>query len=53
MQIRVATTLKQIINTIKQSLLVGANQTEAYLPLLKGKRVGIVANQTTVIFKNN
>ena len=30
---------------------VGANQTEDYLPLLKGKKVGIVANQTSVIFK--
>ncbi|RED48441.1 exo-beta-N-acetylmuramidase NamZ family protein [Seonamhaeicola aphaedonensis] len=29
----------------------GANQTEIYLPLLQGKRVGIVANQTSVIFK--
>ncbi len=34
-------------------ITVGANQTEAYLPLLKGKRVGIVANQTSVIFKSN
>ncbi len=32
-------------------IIVGANQTGAYLPLLKGKRVGIVGNQTTVIFK--
>ena len=32
-------------------IIVGANQTGAYLPLLKGKRVGIVANQTSVIFK--
>ena len=32
-------------------IIVGANQTNAYLPLLKGKRVGIVANQTSVIFK--
>lgn len=32
--------------------VVGANQTEKYLPLLKGKRVGIVANQTSVIFKD-
>ncbi|MDO7174074.1 DUF1343 domain-containing protein [Mariniflexile sp. AS56] len=32
-------------------ILVGANQTDAYLQLLKGKRVGVVANQTTVIFK--
>jgi len=33
------------------TLIVGANQTEKYLPLLQGKRVGIVANQTSVIFK--
>ncbi|TWO31806.1 DUF1343 domain-containing protein [Seonamhaeicola sediminis] len=33
------------------SVVVGANQTENYLPLLKGKRVGIVANQTSVVFK--
>ncbi|MFD2552467.1 exo-beta-N-acetylmuramidase NamZ domain-containing protein [Bizionia sediminis] len=31
---------------------VGANQTTAYLPLLKNKRIGIVANQTSVIFKD-
>lgn len=34
-------------------LIVAANQTGAYLPILKEKRVGIVANQTSVIFKNN
>ena len=33
------------------SIVVGANQTDLYLPILKGKRVGIVANQTSVIFK--
>ena len=33
--------------------IVGANQTDNYLPLLQGKRVGIVANQTSVIFKQN
>lgn len=33
------------------SIIVGANQIETYLPLLKGKRIGIVANQTSVIFK--
>jgi len=32
--------------------IVGANQTEAYLPFLKNKRVGVVANQTSVIFKS-
>tara|TARA_R110002012_G_scaffold17930_4_gene66649 strand:+ start:18081 stop:19361 length:1281 start_codon:yes stop_codon:yes gene_type:complete len=33
-------------------LVVGANQTDKYLPLLQGKRIGIVANQTSVIFKD-
>ncbi|MEJ6793096.1 MAG: DUF1343 domain-containing protein [Lacinutrix sp.] len=32
-------------------IIVGANQTEAYLPLLQGKRVGVVANQTSMISK--
>lgn len=32
------------------AIIVGANQTEAYLPILQGKRIGIVANQTSVIF---
>jgi uncharacterized protein YbbC (DUF1343 family) len=45
----------QVNEILKQAqddnnIIVGANQTEAYLPLLKGKRVGIVANQTSVIF---
>jgi uncharacterized protein YbbC (DUF1343 family) len=30
-------------------IIIGANRTDMYLPLLKGKRVGIVANQTSVI----
>ena len=30
-------------------ILTGAEQTEKYLPLLKGKRIGILANPTTVI----
>ncbi|PZW38842.1 uncharacterized protein YbbC (DUF1343 family) [Mesonia algae] len=37
----------------EQKLVIGANQTEAYLPLLKGKKVGIVGNQTSVVFKGN
>jgi len=48
-------TLKPVSNTktlpIVEKIIVGANQTEAYLPLLNGKRVAIVANQTSVIFK--
>ncbi len=43
--------LKQVPDD--KTIIVGANQTEAYLPLLKGKRVGIVANQTSVVFKGN
>ncbi|MFI1743614.1 exo-beta-N-acetylmuramidase NamZ family protein [Thalassobellus sediminis] len=44
---------KEVINEVKKDtgIIVGANQTTSYLPLLKGKRVGIVANQTSVIFK--
>src|SRR5690606_5877452 len=34
-------------------ITVGANQTETYIALLKGKRIGILANQTSVIFKKN
>jgi uncharacterized protein YbbC (DUF1343 family) len=49
--------LKQVqddktIKLIDKPIIVGANQTEQYLPLLKGKRVGIVANQTSVLFRN-
>jgi len=44
----------EIFNSLKDDelIIVGANQTESYLPLLNGKRVGIVANQTSVIFKS-
>ena len=34
-------------------IVVGANNTIAYLPLLAGKNIAIVANQTSVIFKKN
>ncbi|GGW23522.1 hypothetical protein GCM10007383_04710 [Arenibacter certesii] len=33
-------------------IIVGANRTEKYLPLLKGKKVAVVANQTSVVFKD-
>ena len=42
-------TLKKQSNVENQSIKTGAEQTEKYLPLLKGKRVAIVANQTSVI----
>jgi uncharacterized protein YbbC (DUF1343 family) len=35
-----------------KNVIVGANQTSTYLPLLNGKKVGIVANQTSVIFNS-
>ena len=33
-------------------IIVAANRTGAYLRLLEGKKVGVVANQTSVIFKD-
>ncbi|RKR12457.1 uncharacterized protein YbbC (DUF1343 family) [Maribacter vaceletii] len=42
-----------VANTQKDSILVAANRTTDYLPLLKDKKVGIVANQTSVVFKKN
>jgi len=45
------TSLKTDIQTQQpKTIVVGANRTEAYLPLLKNKRVAVVANQTSVIF---
>src|SRR5690349_21407766 len=35
------------------ALLTGADQTEKYVPLLKGKRVAIMANQTSIIWKTH
>ena len=37
----------------QQKIVVGANNTAAYLPLLAGKKIGVVANQTSVIFNKN
>jgi len=36
-----------------EGIKTGAEQTEKYLPLLKGKRVAVVANQTSVIGKTS
>ena len=41
------------IKSSKYEISVGANQLEIYLPKLKNKSIGIVANQTSVIFKKN
>lgn len=37
----------------KNQIITGANQTEKYIPLLKSRNIAVVANQTSVIFKNN
>lgn len=37
----------------KENIVVGANQTERYLKLLKNKNVAVIGNNTSVIFKND
>ncbi|PQB04833.1 exo-beta-N-acetylmuramidase NamZ family protein [Aureitalea marina] len=34
-------------------LYLGAERMNEYLPLLNGKKIGVVANQTTVLYRNN
>lgn len=36
-----------------KKIIVGANQITSYLSFIEGKRVGVVANQTSVIFKKD
>lgn len=44
---------KQTDHQNRASIRVGASQTHNYLNLLKGKKIGIIANQTSVIFKEH
>lgn len=44
-------TPKKQSNVENQTIKTGAEQTEKYLPLLKGKQIAVVANQTSVIGK--
>ena len=37
----------------KSGIITGADQTEKYLPYLKGKRIGLVANQSSIIGKKS
>lgn len=37
----------------RSEIITGADQTEKYLPYLKGKRIGIVANQSSIIGGNS
>lgn len=45
------TNAQSATNDSVQKIVVAANRTEKYLPLLKQRNVGVVANQTSVIFK--
>jgi len=47
------TQIDEISSTQEKPIIVGANRLNSYLPLLKNKRIGVVANQTSVIFKEN
>ncbi len=40
------------VSSTGQVTSVAAQRTETYLPLLKGKRIALVANATTVVFKD-
>lgn len=42
-----------IDNTVKSKIITGADQTEKYVPYLKGKRVAVLANPTTIIGKKH
>ena len=50
-QSKIADTLELVLAA--QDIVVGANQTHIYLPLLEGKRVGLVANQTSIVVKKS
>ena len=47
----VQTTVAKEEPVLVKPIIVAANQTEKYIPLLKGKSIAVVANQTSVIFK--
>ncbi len=40
-------------NELKSNVIVGANQISKYENLIKNKRIGVIANHTSVIFKEN
>ncbi|MDG2052528.1 MAG: DUF1343 domain-containing protein [Flavobacteriaceae bacterium] len=47
-----ATEEVQTASIIKE-IILGADQVEEYLPLLKNKKIGIVANQTSILYLKN
>jgi uncharacterized protein YbbC (DUF1343 family) len=44
---------KNLNDEVKSPIITAADQTEKYLPYLKGKRIAILANQTTIIGKSH
>lgn len=44
--------LAQTDSMVPAQIIVAANSTEKYLPLLKDKKIAVVANQTSVVFRN-
>ena len=46
------TNQQQLLQTT-HAILTGAEQTEKYLPLLKGKRIGVLSNPTSVIHQTH
>ncbi len=45
------TLITEVPVTLQQPVTVAANRTTEYIPLLRNKKVGVVANQTSIIFK--
>ncbi|WP_029511543.1 exo-beta-N-acetylmuramidase NamZ family protein [Croceivirga radicis] len=50
---KVKTTTQTVVAPIAKEIVVAANRTDRYLPLLKNKNIAVVANQTSVVFKPN
>jgi len=48
---QIASSNQSISNT--PQIITGADQTDQYLPFLKGKRIGLVANQSSIIGNKN
>tara|TARA_B110001450_G_scaffold244665_1_gene257026 strand:- start:3229 stop:4461 length:1233 start_codon:yes stop_codon:yes gene_type:complete len=47
------TSKNNLLITSQKEIITGANRIKKYLPLIQNKKIGIVANQTSVIFNQN
>ncbi|EKB49994.1 exo-beta-N-acetylmuramidase NamZ family protein [Cecembia lonarensis] len=45
--------VEEIVSDLPSIILPAADQPETYLPLLEGKRVGLVVNQTSILTQSN